>query len=105
MKMPTKDPGLLALISGLVMSHWEQISYFFLTMLIAVVRLHNSGNWAKENLTEALLCGLLWWPFSALLVAVGVPENIVGSLACSIGLFGSKAVLEIGKRFMASKGI
>ncbi len=103
--MPTKDPGLLALIAGMVMSHWEQIAYFFLTMLIAIVRLHNSGNWAKEGVSEALLCGLLWWPFSALLIAIGVPENISGSLACTVGLFGSKAVLEFGRRFMANKGV
>ncbi|ALN97577.1 holin [Aeromonas phage phiARM81ld] len=105
MKMPTKDPGLLALIAGLVVSHWEQISFFFLTIFIAINRIYSSGNWVKKSLSEALLCGLLWWPFSALLVAVGVPENIAGSLACSVGLFGSNAVLEFGKRFLANKGV
>lgn len=103
MKMPTKDPGLWAVMLGWLMNHWTEIACFLLTTAIACLRIYQEGGRGMQLFIKSLLCGLMWWPVDATLNWIGIPSNLTGPMACSLGLIGVESIREFGMRYINNK--
>ena len=91
-KMPEKDPGLLAWLLAWIDNHWPSLHGFCLSAVIAWLRVTYSGGAVRQRLLESALCGAIALSVISGLDMLGIPATAAGFVGGSIGFLGVEKI-------------
>lgn len=103
--MPIKNPDVWATIWGWVVLHMNSINNFFLTFIIAFLRIVYVGKERKcwRILVECLLCGSLAIASESLFEYFQMPAKLAIALGAIIAMFGIDQVRLFAKNYVDKK--
>ncbi|NLY16631.1 MAG: phage holin, lambda family [Gammaproteobacteria bacterium] len=98
-RMPEKNPDLLASIAAWWALHQASIHAMFLSMAVAVVRVIYGGGKLRQMILEAVLCGLATLSLIPLLEWLGLPQSMASFIGGMVGFLGVDKLRDLAEQF------
>lgn len=103
MKMPNKDPGLLALAIQWIITHQPALYGFLLALVTAYLRVSYSGGSQRQRILEALMCGAISLSLMSAMEWIGVPTSASGFIGGMVGFLGVDKLRSAAELFLTKK--
>ena len=103
MRMPTKDPNLLAFLLDWIAVHQPAIYGFLLSLVTAYLRVMCDGGSRRQRILESMMCGAISLSIMSAIEWFGVPSSASGFVGGMVGFLGVERVRQFAERLIGKK--